>query len=112
MSYVEKSSEDENENKQEEIKLKNPFKTMLSKDTIIESPEDIIAKDPDSERKQLFKKTYDALLLMYPPEEDITKKKKKAKEKEKLIQRSQEIQQNKDNKEIEPESKEDKGRER
>ena len=111
MSYVEKGSEDENENKQEDIKLKNPFKTMLSKDTIIESPEDIIAKDPDSERKQLFKKTYDALLLMYPPEED-TKKKKKAKEKEKLIQRSQEIQQNKEIKEIEPKSKEDKGRER
>ena len=109
MSYVEKGREDENENKQEDIKLKNPFKTMLSKDTIIESPEDIIAKDPDSERKQLFKKTYDALLLMYPPEED-TKKKKKAKEKEKLIQRNQEIQPKIDKKE--PKSKEDKGRER
>lgn len=84
MSNVDKNSEIK------DMKLQNPIKTMLTADVIEENPEEIIGKDPDTNRQQLFKKTYDALLLMYPPEA-TKKKKRKTKEREELKVKQEQI---------------------
>ena len=107
MNYVDKNIEDE-ANKKE-----NPFKAFLSAEEIEESPEDIIAKDSDTNRRELFKKAYDALLVMYP-EDSKKKKKKKEKEKDALRQKV-EIQLNREKSEKKQQkvrNREDKGRER
>ena len=106
MSDIDKDKKEE----EDSIKLKNPFKTMLGKEELEESPEEIIAKDTDLNRKELFKKTYEALVAMYP-EADKKKKKKKEKEKQEIKQRT-ELQLSKDSIERQEKAKEDKGIER
>ena len=104
MSYVDNKQDEE---KKENVKIENPFKTLLSGETIEESPEEIIAKDPDSDRKELFKKTYAALLDMYPTVEEARKKKKK-KEQKKTTAGTMEQSANKEEKKVaKKEKKED-----
>ena len=75
------SNENEKEIQENEIKLENPFKVMISGDTIVETAQDIIDKDTDSGRRNEFKKAEEIILAL----EEATKKRKstrKAKEKE------------------------------
>jgi hypothetical protein len=63
-----------------------------SDDTIVETPEEIIEGDPDSERKEMFKRVSEALMAGYYPDtiEEKKKKKRKSKEKEEELKRLQE----------------------
>ena len=75
------SNENEKEIQENVIKLENPFKVMISGDTIVETAQDIIDKDTDSGRRNEFKKAEEIILAL----EEATKKRKstrKAKEKE------------------------------
>lgn len=82
MSYVENNEEQiktqiKNGKNQ---KTKGLVRTILSEDTIVESPEDIIDRDPDVERRNAFKRAYEILLALFP---ETVKKRKTRKEKEK-----------------------------
>ena len=79
MSYIEKE-EDKKDNKKE-----NLFSAIFAEDTMVEDPEDVIKTDTNPERKELFKKTYAALLSMFSYDTD-KKKKKKTKTNERDIQ--------------------------
>ena len=79
MSYVENNNKEQLEEEKKK-KTKGLVRTILSEDTIVERPEDIIDKDPDVERRNAFKKAYEILLAIFP--ENIKKRNRKAKEKE------------------------------
>ena len=64
------SNENEKEIQENEIKLENPFKVMISGDTIVETAQDIIDKDTDSGRRNEFKKAEEIILAL----EEATKK--------------------------------------
>ena len=88
MSYVDNDNKENKEKKNnDKSKLGEFIQTVFASETIEETPEEIIEKDPDSERRNLFKKTYDALLAMYP-EDTRKKKKKQKKEKEEQLQQA------------------------
>lgn len=81
MSYIEKEDEDEKKIQKEDIKLENALAVMIKEDTTVETAQDIIDKDSDSERRNEFKKAEEIISALDP---ETTKKKKKArKEKEK-----------------------------
>ena len=84
MSYIEKEKDkkvkDNKDNKKE-----NLFSAIFAEDTMVENPEDVIKTDTNPERKELFKKTYAALLSMFSYDTD-KKKKKKTKTNERDIQ--------------------------
>ncbi len=88
MSYVDKKDE---EQKLEEDKSQNPLKAIFTEDTIIESPEDVIEKDPDESRRNAFKKAYDIILTLVP---ETTKKKKKKSKKQTEFDKEIQVQQN------------------
>ena len=76
------SNENEKKIQKEDIKLENPFAVMIKGDTIVETAQDIIDKDSDSERRNAFKKAEEIISALDP---EVTKKRKttrKAKEKE------------------------------
>ena len=75
-----KKVEDNKDNKKE-----NLFSAIFAEDTMVEDPEDVIKTDTNPERKELFKKTYAALLSMFSYDTD-KKKKKKTKTNERDIQ--------------------------
>lgn len=114
MSYVEKKDEEQTEKGINE-KSKGLIKTILTEDTMVENPEDIIDRDPDVERRNAFKKAYEILLALFP--ETVKKKKtRKAKEKEefdKSIAYYRQNQMQKENQKVEEkEIDKDKGMER
>ena len=112
MSKVDK--EDRKDVKEEENQKSNGLiKTIFSDDTIVETPEDIIDRDPDEDRRNAFKKAYEIILALFP--ETIKKRNKKSKEKEEFDRNIAVQQMNKDNlekKEKELGEREDKGFER
>lgn len=67
--------------KTKRIKLENPIKAMLTEDTTVETDQDIIKRDTDSERRNEFKKA-EEILEALAPEEKTKKKSKKSKERE------------------------------
>jgi len=76
------SNENEKEIQENEIKLENPFKVMISGDTIVETAQDIIDKDTDSGRRNEFKKAEEIILALDPEATKKRKSTRKAKEKE------------------------------
>ena len=88
MSYVDNDNKENKEKKNnDKSKLGEFMQTVFASETIEETPEEIIEKDTDNERRELFKKTYNALLAMYP-EDKKKKKKKQKKEKEEQLQQA------------------------
>lgn len=65
----------------ENKKLINPIKAIITEDTIVETPQDIIDRDSDSERRNEFKKA-DEIIDALDPETTQKRKKRKSKEKE------------------------------
>ena len=110
MNNIDKKDEEE-VREEENQKSKGLVKTIFSEDTIVETPEDIIARDPDEDRRNAFKKAYEIILALFP--ETIKKKnKKRSKEKEEFDRNLAVRQMNKDNlekKEQEIEERDDKG---
>ena len=84
MSYIEKE-EDKKVEDNKDNKKENLFSAIFAEDTMVEDPEDVIKTDTNPERKELFKKTYAALLSMFSYDTD-KKKKKKTKTNERDIQ--------------------------
>ena len=84
MSYIEKE-EDKKVEDNKDNKKENLFSAIFAEDTMVEDPEDVIKTDTNPERKELFKKTYAALLSMFSYDTD-KKKKKKTKANERDIQ--------------------------
>ena len=84
MSYIEKE-EDKKTHDNQGHKKENLFSAIFAEDTMVEDPEDVIKTDTNPERKDLFKKTYAALLSMFSYDTD-KKKKKKTKTNERDIQ--------------------------
>ena len=84
MSYIEKE-EDKKVEDNKDNKKENLFSAIFAEDTMVEDPEDVIKTDTNPERKELFKKTYAALLSMFSYDTD-KKKKKKTKTTERDIQ--------------------------
>lgn len=84
MSYIEKE-EDKKVEDNKDNKKENLFSAIFAEDTMVEDPEDVIKTDTNPERKELFKKTYAALLSMFSYDTD-KKKKKKTKTNERNIQ--------------------------
>ena len=76
------SNENEKEIQENEIKLENPFKVMISGDTIVETAQDIIDKDTDSGRRNEFKKAEEIILALDPEATKKRKSTRKAQEKE------------------------------
>ena len=84
MSDIEKE-EDKKVEDNKDNKKENLFSAIFAEDTMVEDPEDVIKTDTNPERKELFKKTYAALLSMFSYDTD-KKKKKKTKTNERDIQ--------------------------
>ena len=78
MSYVDNK---DNENKEE--KSGSIIKAMFVDNEVEETPEDVIEKDADINRKNAFNKAYARLQDLCPEIGDKKKKKKKEKEREK-----------------------------
>ncbi len=83
MSYENKEQEEQEEKKirNKHKKLNNPLKTIITENTIVETAQDIIDRDVDSERRNEFKKA-EEIIQNLDPESMQKRKKKKSKEKE------------------------------
>lgn len=75
------SNEDEKNIQKEDIKLENALAVMIKEDTTVETAQDIIDKDSDSERRNEFKKAEEIISALDP--ESTKKKKRTRKEREK-----------------------------
>lgn len=112
MSYIDQKQEEEKNKKAK--KLTSSIKSIISEDTIVENPQDIIDKDQDVERRNAFKKAYEILALIFP---EATRKKKKRKKEEfdkdiqYILQKQNDIQRKEQAQELENKEK-DKGMER
>ncbi len=73
--------ENKKQKQKEHLELGKTIKTMLIEDTTVETAQDIIDRDTDSERRNEFKKA-DEILQALAPEENKKKKSRKSKEKE------------------------------
>lgn len=110
MNNVDKK--DEEVRKEENQKSEGLIKTIFSEDTIVETPEDIIDRDPDEDRRNAFKKAYEIILALFP--ETIKKKNKKSKEKEEFdrnlaVRQMDKANLEKEEKEKEIDERDDKG---
>ena len=79
MSYTENEEENKKQISKEDMKLENPLKVILT-DTTVVTPQDIIDKDSDKERKEEFKKAEKIIETLYPEENPKKKRRKKEKE--------------------------------
>ena len=82
MSQIDRKHE-ERIKKNKGTKKQGSLKSLITADTTVEIPQDIISKDPDEFRKNAFKKAYEIISALLPElNEKKSKKRKKSKERE------------------------------